>query len=293
MFARGWGDEADLAEYSRREQYLVEPRAITLSWKDAVEERGVTCRDGCFRSPCHALPEALRTAYVRSWSRFGNAAACVLLAASRDEGYRVRERVFGPLTERGIDLYLLENPFYGQRRNGRGPSDLTVAEHCRMCLGSVLEARALLTWLQPRYSKLAVAGYSMGGHMAALSAAVVPFPVACAALAAGASPSPNYTIGLLSRSVDFTALGGEEGRLRLASIFSGADITQFRPPMRGAAAVIAGCLRDGYVLASETERLHLHWKGSTLRWIDAGHFSAVITHREELRRCVEEAFVKL
>lgn len=162
-----------------------------------------------------------------------------------------------------------------------------------MCLSSVLEARALLNWLSTRYSKLAVAGYSMGGHMAALAAAVTPLPLACAVMAAGASPSPNYTVGLLSRSVDFTALGGEEGRRQLGFIFSGADITRFRPPMRADAAVIAGCLGDGYVPPGETARLHTHWKGSTLRWINAGHFSAVIMHREVLRRCVEEAMEKL
>jgi len=57
---------------------------------------------------------------------------------------------------------------------------------------------------------------------------------------------------------------------------------------------------DGRALAliavadtSETERLHRHWKGSTLRWIAAGHFSALITQRHALQACVEEAVEKL
>jgi pimeloyl-ACP methyl ester carboxylesterase len=107
-------------------------------------------------------------------------------AASRDEGYTTRERIFGALAARGLDLYFLENPFYGQRRVPGGPSRITVSDHGLMALGMVLEARALLQHLRGAYPKLVVAGYSMGGHMAAITASVSPFPVACAALATGA-----------------------------------------------------------------------------------------------------------
>lgn len=293
MFARGWGDEAVLQGSSRREHYLVTPPPIAVAWGPWRGEGQSVIRDGTFHSPLNSLPEAVQTAHVRCWARAKNEAACVILAASRDEGYRVRERLFGPLTERGIDLFLLENPFYGLRRNGRGPADITVAEHCLMARGTVQEARALLTCLKPRYARLAVAGYSMGGHMAAITAAVSPSPVACAALASGASASAIYTRGLLARSVDFVALGGKEARARLQTVFDAADITNFRPPIRPDVAVVSGCVRDGYVLPSETERLHRHWKGSELRWIDAGHFSALITHRRALRACVEEAVGKL
>ena len=129
--------------------------------------------------------------------------------------------------------------------------------------------------------------------MAALTAAVSPFPMACAALATGASASAIYTRGLLSRSVDWETLGGEAARERLRMLFDAADITNFRPPMRANAAVVSGCTHDGYVLPGETERLHRHWKGSTLRWIAAGHFSALITQRHALQACVEEAVEKL
>jgi pimeloyl-ACP methyl ester carboxylesterase len=230
---------------------------------------------------------------VRSWARAKNEAACVILAASRDERYWIREQVFGALIDRGIDLYFLENPFYGLRRSGRGPSDISVTEHGLMALGMVLEARALLEYLKPKYRKLAVAGYSMGGHMAALTSAVCPFPIACAALATGASASAIYTRGLLSRSVDIAALGGNGASERLHRLFDVADIANYRPPVRVDAAVITGSRYDGYVLASETERLHRHWKASTLHWIDGGHFSALITERRVLRACVEEAIEKL
>ena len=292
MFSRGWGNEAVLTEFSQRSHYLEQPPELSLSWEAEWKHRGEVCRDGRFLSPLRGLPEDVATVYVRAWTRAGNEAACVMPAASRDEGYWVREQVFGPLIARGTDLYLLENPYYGLRRDGRGPSAITVADHGLMSLGMVLEARALLEYLRPHYSKLAVAGYSMGGHMAAITAAVTPLPVACAALATGASASAIYIRGLLSQSVDFKTLGNS-ARERLHELFAVADITNFRPPVRVDAAIVSGCTRDGYVLPSETERLHAHWKGSAIRWIRAGHFSALLTERQKLRECVEEAVSRL
>jgi len=298
LFSRGWGDELVLAESSDRARYLAVPAPVKMEWRARRTHGSEVCRDGTFQSPLAALPEAVKTVHVRKWSREGNEAACVMLAASRDEGYWIRERVFGPLTGRGIDLYLVENPYYGLRRDGRGPSDITVSDHGLMALGMVLEARGLLDHLRAQYGKLAVAGYSMGGHMAALTAAVTPMPVACAALATGASASAIYTRGMLSWSVDFDTLGGgaagsTAARDRLRKLFDIADVSCYRPPVRADATIVSGCIRDGYVLQSETERLHRHWKRSTLRWIDAGHFSALLTQRRALCECVEEAVARL
>jgi Alpha/beta hydrolase domain containing 18 len=298
LFSHGWGDESLLTTLSTHVAYADPPSSISVNWRDAREHRGIVRRDGAFASPLALLPKEASTAHVRAWTREGNGAAVVILAASRDEGYQVRERVFGPLTARGIDTYFMENPFYGLRRTHGGPSLITVSDHGLMVLGMVWEARALLEHLRSDYPKVAVAGYSMGGHMAAITAAVSPFPLACAAMAAGASGSAVYTRGLLSWSVDFSALGGgvtqrAAAQARLQNLFSVADVTCFRAPMRADAAVIAGCKRDGYVLRSETERLHQHWPGSALRWISAGHFSALVSSRRALCDCVSDAVEKL
>src|SRR5215471_12625966 len=177
MFSRGWGDESVLAEFSQRTHYLKAPGPIEILWVAQRKRKNHAVRDGKFLSPLPGLPDGVATAHVRAWTGAANPAACVILAASRDEGYAVREGVFGRLVARGIDLYFLENPFYGLRRNGRGPADITVADHGLMALGMVLEARALLESLRPQYARLAVAGYSMGGHMAAITAAVTPMPL--------------------------------------------------------------------------------------------------------------------
>ena len=298
MFSRGWGDEEFLASLWGTVSNADPPRSIAVNWNFTSQHGRNGRRDGTFASPLVSLPSESNTVHVRAWSREGNRNACVVLAGSHDEGYWVRERVFGSLVARGLDLYLLENPFYGRRRTAGGLSFITVSDQALMALGIVLEGRALLVHLLSQYERLAVAGYSMGGHMAAITAAVSPFPVACAALATGASASSIYTRGLMSWGVDFDSLGDGPAHRgaaqdRLHRFFDAADITHYGAPLRTDAAVISGCTRDGYVLRSETERLHRHWPGSTLRWLPAGHFSALITSRRALCDCVTDAIEKL
>lgn len=298
LFREGWGDEDLLGNPERFRQYLEAVSAPSMNWYRSSERRGVRMRDGSFVSPLDLLPQQTAVAHLRAYERDDNDTACIVLAASRDEGYRVRERVFGTLLDRGLNLYLLENAYYGLRRTPAGPSLPTVSEHVLMTVATMCETHALIAHLRPHYKKLVVTGYSMGGHLAALVAATSPEPLACAALATGASAAAIYTRGLLHWSVDFAALSvGYESatvaRQRLGKVFLSADITQHPRPVRVDAAIIAGCRRDAYVLPSETERLHAYWGGSTLRWIDSGHFSALLTCRQALCDCVAEAAAKL
>lgn len=298
LFSRGWGDESLLTDVVERSSFARPPGAVCIDWSGGCRGSRDTRRDGTFISPLDLLPAETRTVHIRAWVKPGNTAACVILAASRDEGYKMRERVFGPLIDRGLDLYLLENPFYGQRRASSSASLATFSDHVLMNIGSVWEAQALLEHLRGSYEKLTVAGYSMGGHMAAITAAVTPFPVACAALATGASAAPIYTKGLLSWSVNLDALAVEPGRQvaareRLHHFIEAADLTRHSLPMRVDAAIVVGGIKDGYVLAEETQRLHDHWSGSTLRWLPAGHVTAIMFFRGALRDAVADATAKL
>lgn len=298
LFSRGWGDESLLTDLSQRLSYTDSPSAIGVKWGPARERRGISVRDGTFLSPLAILPKETSTVHVRACSAEGNAAVCVILAGSRDEGYFAREHVFGPLVKRGINLYLLENPFYGRRRTSAGPSLATFCDQALMTVAMVSEARALLELLRGDYRKLAIAGYSMGGHMAAITAAVSPFPLACAPLATGASAAPIYTQGLLSWSVDLNSLAGQShlraaARDRLKQLIDAVDLTRYAPPMRADAAVLVGGTRDGYVLGSEIQRLHEHWPGSSLRWIRAGHISALLTCKRALCDAIADGVARL
>jgi hypothetical protein len=298
LFSQGWGDESLLADLSQRLSYTDSPPPVRVRWEPARQRRSISLRDGTFVSPLAILPKETSSVHVRAFSAEGNSAACVILAGSRDEGYLAREHVFSPLVKRGIDLYLLENPFYGRRRTSDGPSLATFCDQALMTVAMVWEARALLELLRGDYRKLAIAGYSMGGHMAAITAAVSPFPLACAPLATGASAAPIYTQGLLSWSVDLDALAGEAhlraaARERLIQLIDAVDITRYAPPMRADAAVLVGGTRDGYVLGSEIQRLHEHWAGSSLRWIRAGHISALLTSKRALCDAIADGIAKL
>ena len=298
MFSRGWGDLMFLAGLRGLVSQSDPPGSICITWRTREKRGRVLRRDGEFLSPLSALPAEAAKGHVRALTCDANRNACVILAGSHDEGYRTRERVFGPLVEHGIDLYLLENPYYGVRRIPGGIRAMRVSDQAMMALGMVLEARALLCSLQPHYDKLAVAGYSMGGHMAAITAAVMPQPVACAALATGASAGSIYTRGLMSWCVDYDRLADAPvsrgaAQQRLYDFFDAADITAYPRPLRADASIILGCTRDGYILRAETERLHQHWPGSTLRWASAGHFSALLTRRTVLRACIVDAIDSL
>lgn len=298
LFSQGWGDESLLTDVSERTSFAHSPGPIRVAWSAGPSANKKIRRDGTFTSPLSALPKEARTAHVRAWSQAGNTAACVILAASRDEGYKMRERIFGALVNQGLDLYLPENPFYGLRRTTSSASLSTFSDQVLMNLGMVWEARALLENLRNSYQRLAVAGYSMGGHMAAITAAVCPFPIACAALATGASAAPIYIQGLLSWSIDLAALAGKTGlrsdaNERLWRLIEAADLTRYARPLRTDAAVLVGCTRDGYVQCTEIQRLHEHWPGSELRWLQAGHVTAVIGGRGLLRRAVADATSRL
>ncbi|MGO9832574.1 MAG: alpha/beta hydrolase family protein [Myxococcaceae bacterium] len=304
FFREGWGDERLLALaaqgrlWERRAPEPVEPR-----WGVARRRRaGLSVRDGAFASPQPGLPDGVDTAHLRWLSGPGHSpTACLVLAGSREEGFGLREAIYAPLVPAGVDLLLLENPFSGLRRAPGQPSAAvrTVSDHLLLNLAMVREAQALLGWLvRAGYKRRAVAGYSMGGFMAALVAALTPEPLAVAALAAGTTPAPVYTSGLLSRSVDFTALGetcggAEKARERLAGLFGLADVSRFSAPARPEAAVVVGCRQDGYVAQLDTEALAAHWAGSSLRWLKAGHISALLLHRRELRGAVAEALGRL
>lgn len=298
LFSHGWGDESLLTDLSERTSFTQPPAPIIVHWSSENGTDKNVGRDGIFQSPLGFLPKQVRTVHLRCWSKVGNTAACVILAASRDEGYKMRERIFGDLVGRGVDLYLLENPFYGRRRMTSSASLTTFSDHALMNLGMVWEARAMLEYLRNSYAKLAVAGYSMGGHMAAITAAVCPFPLACAALATGASAAPIYTQGLLSWSIDLAALAGEartrlEASERLRCLIEAADLTRYTPPLRADAAVLVGCAHDGYVMPTEIQRLHAYWTGSELRWLQAGHVTAVVRKRAFLRDGIADAIEKL
>ncbi|WP_394829873.1 alpha/beta hydrolase family protein [Pendulispora albinea] len=307
LFGSGWGDSARLDRFLMGLGLEEPPEPLAIAWSPSREYRGFVVRDGTFESPIAELPHAAHRGHLRALlprrQRFARPRAMyVSLAGSGEEGFAVRLRLFGPLVEHfGIGVLLLENPFYGLRRppGQRGSAIRTVSEHMLMNLAMVKESLGLLESLAEQgHTRLGVTGFSMGGAMAALTAAITPRPVAVAIFCAGRAPKYAFTRGLLTRSIDFEHLGLTEGgreaaRGRLRRLFATADLDRHPVPRCPKAAVIVGARHDGYVSPEEVQRLHELWKGSEVRWLDTGHVGAMLRHTVALRRAAVDAIDRL
>jgi pimeloyl-ACP methyl ester carboxylesterase len=253
--------------------------------------------EGIFDSPSSFLPVASRTGRFQLVLPAARRQAPVLvaLASSGDEGYGLRRRLFLPLIAQGIGVLLLENPFYGARRppGQRGSNLRTVSDFFAMCGAAMREAVGLMEWLRERGHPVGVGGYSMGGSVAALAASLAPFPVAAMLCATGVNGASVLTRDLLSRQVHWHRLGDPEAsRARFGAQCERISLARLRPPSDPASAVLLGCTRDGYVDKAGVTSLHDHWSGSTLRWMDAGHISAVAFRASALREATIEAFAR-
>lgn len=285
FFAGGWGDEHALVALASHLADAGAPSVPRIRWGPARD--GV--REGVFDAPLPELPEACHAVHLR-WLDAGPSAPVVVVCASTgDEGWRLRERWAGPLVRVRIGVLLLENPFYGRRRppGQEGSALRTVAEQLLMNRAAIVEARALLAWLRADRGDATVAGYSMGGSTAAYAAALLPFPVGVMAGATGASPAPILTRGLLSRQVRWDRLG-DGARERLFAAIDAVSLDRLPPPVAPDRAVLVAARQDGYVDADTVERLHAHWPGSRLRWVDAGHVSLLVRHAATLRRAIAD-----
>lgn len=303
FFAGGFGDRALL---SRRVAAFGEPGQIAeieLSWGPETRGKHALERDAEFTSPSHAeLPEEARRAVVRGIfpSNGARGRAVLWLAATNDEGWTMRRNVALPLAREGITSLLLENPYYGLRRpRDQQRADLhTVADQAAMNGATIVEARALLALLAKEHAKIAVAGFSMGGQMAALVAATYPGPVGTVVIAAGDTAVPIFLEGVLERAIHWDVLTREAGtraaaREQLAAVFEAASLGRRSLPQRPDAAILVAGDADGYVAADSVERLHALWKGSELRWIRAGHATSYLFCKEAWRAAVRDSFQRL
>jgi len=169
----------------------------------------------------------------------------------------------------------------------------SVAEFLQLGLGTVIEARGLLAGLHSVYPVTGVVGFSMGGHMAALTAALVPWPVRVVAISPSCTPASVFLDGMLAAGTDLSALtmpGGEDSRASLRHTLDRFAVDRLPPPAAPEHALVIGTRGDGIVPPSEPAHIANHW-GAAIRWIDSGHVGAVTLHRNALRRAVRDVFL--
>lgn len=302
FFADGWGD-VGLYQALRPQALLAkEIGPAKVKFLAAHRDHGGILYEGKFRSPERRLPKRSRTAHVRFLvPEEGNLRGAVLiLAASGDQGFEIRLKVASPLLAEGIGVLLLENPYYGTRRppGQLGHAVRSVYDLGLMAAATFQEGRALLRWLLEKRGvpRVGVAGFSMGGQLAAMVGAAMPLPVAIVPIAASFSPDSVLREGVLKNVPDWQALSGdgtaEAARARLIELLAAFSVGALPPPKEPRAAIVVGTAEDGVVPPSDMERIASHW-GAELRWIPAGHVTAVLRHTDEMRRAIVDAFRRL
>lgn len=227
----------------------------------------------------------------------------VSMSASGEEGFDRRRKVFAPLVREGLDVMILENPFYGSRRRpGQRSSRLpTVYEQFHMNHASIREAIGLIRMLRAwGRQRLGLVGYSMGGYMVCLvaSALAQEVPLAVVPVAAGRSPRSVYLDGALSWSVDFERLqdNADEARLGvhdargLLGEFFESTTRLLHDPHPGSSVILASAERDGFVFPEETSALLRMWPDASLRSYRGGHTHVFLTFDSQVRRAIRDAF---
>ena len=295
MFFGGWGDAKTLVSIENGVSRMAGADAVTVQWETPRRRSGVEVIDGRFLSPRVdlVLPDESLTAHVRWW-KGGGERLLVVMAGSGEQGYFVREQVWAPLSRAGVDVMLLENPYYGVRRpkSQSGTVLETVLDQVKMTAASVAEASGLLQWGKASgYRSVALAGYSMGGYMASVTAAVTPLDVGLVALASGVSARQTFTETLYARCIDFDALGHD--RVRLGALVDRGSVRHLPMPARTDAAILVGCTRDGFVPNDDTQALADLWPRAELRWVKAGHVSVILSARRALRQAALDSFARL
>ncbi len=305
FFSDGWGDEARIAAVTalptdKHEVFPVEP-----SWGSWERDGVLEVREGRFPSPeaeLLQLPVESQEAVVRQVRPAGTERppTCLHLAATGEFGYGRRMKLARPLAAAGIGSLILENPYYGVRAppDQHGPSVRTVADLLCMGRACVQEARSLLTCFRHGgYERLGVSGFSMGGQIAAMTAAAVPFPVAGVPLAGSHSGTAVFLEGVLRYVVDWQALAPDGDREpawgRLEDLLDNMAVhTLPVPEATGACIVVAGA-RDAFVQPVSSQALHAHWEGSELRWTPGGHVGGYLWSQGAYKTAIVDAFRRL
>lgn len=292
VFPDGWGDEATVRAPLDPALREVEPAPAAITWTRARSHGDARLTEGWFQSPDAELPPESRVARVtRIAPRDGPSRGTVVVLASwNDEGFSDRSRLVARAVAHGVTALILEGPFYGRRRRvgQRGPRLRTVADFVAMGRATVLEARSLMAWARARDERVGVAGFSMGGQMAGLSAALCPWPVRVVLVASAISPARVFFDGPLHADVRRAPLGpGGLGRLR--EVMESISILDLPPPRDPTLARLVGTRGDAIVPPGDTGAIARHW-GAPARYLDDGHVSAVLLRPHAMGQAIADAF---
>jgi hypothetical protein len=180
--------------------------------------------------------------------------------------------------ELGFNIALPVQPGHGVRRNAwpAYPNMDPLANVAGM-MRSVSEVRALVRWLRPQSTAVAISGVSMGSpvaamvsHLETVDAVAVYTPIF------GLNVMIAQHLGRWGPSVvDVSALLSSETVARLAAP---VDLLQTRPSPPPDRRLIVGAWRDRMALREPALALHERW-GGELFWHDGSHVGHLFSRR--------------
>ncbi|TMW66786.1 hypothetical protein Poli38472_014098 [Pythium oligandrum] len=256
----------------------------------------------------------------------------VLLPGTGEHGFLHRRAALGiPLARRGIATLILEGPFYGRRRphDQKGSKLRRVSDLPILGQATIEEAKSLLSYFQREhgYTHLVVAGSSMGGLHAAMTASVYPGEVGATAWLAPPSAVPVFTDGLLAASCNWSSLYKlhelqlldnmlqghaitssspqealfhdedpvQQAKKRMRLFLSITDIDNFHPPRRTDAVQFVVGTEDEYIgaMAPQWQRLQDKWQSAQFRYLKTGHVSGILLEREAFENTIVEVVEQL
>lgn len=292
LFTGGWGDCDRVMELATPLLVADEAQPLTLQWSMASTSRGVQRRVGTAQSPCVLAASGVeRLSVLRLTPANGNVRArCVVPPSWSERDFSMRERLFAPLVRQGVELWLLEGAYFGQRRppGQKGEGIRSVAELLGMGLCGVMELRGMVAAarLETPSAPVVLSGFSMAGQFSAQVAATLTWEIPVVAMSPSDSPVAVFVEGPLSRAVDWNALEREGGRARLVPLLERFSVRALKPPPSKKRVLLAS-RHDGIVPPTAFERVAAHWAVEA-RWLESGHLGAFMFNGPALRRAVLE-----
>lgn len=290
FFQKGWGDKTVL-ENLANQPLQFEKHIPQITWKKLKKDEQHTILLGQFLSPHQNIyfPKESHTAYLE-WiipaNTIKNFPIYLHFAATGDQKFERRYKRYAmPLIPKGISSIILENPYYGKRRPAKQKnfSLRFFIDLWNMSLATIHEGLSLLHWLyEEGFTYLGVTGVSMGGYMASAVGAFYQQPLAIVPIL---SPHSAYTVfldGTLHQSCAWDALHLEKNlnKKYLYDLFKQTDLTNYSPPHVKSQILILAAKKDAYVPSYSPQKLHQHWQGSKIHWLNTGHVGAFLFYNK-------------
>lgn len=280
IFSGGWGELGDAELFAESMRTVSAGKPLTISWGPIRRERGLSVQDGTAHSPAEILPSSLRTIHLRRLLTPGKTKRRLIVPPSwGDAGYGPRMWLAGPLVARGLEVWLFEGAYFGQRH----AEIAKVEDFFRMGLGHIEETRAVLETHQQDGVPTSVAGYSMAGQLGSMAVQSMPYDVPVVAMSCAPSPDTVFVEGPLKQQVQWSTLG-DGAPAKLAGFMRRVSVLDQPAPISQRRAVVLN-RGDGIVNPEATRRFAAHWNVTPLE-LSTGHMGAYMLHRRALQKVI-------